>query len=133
MRAIAISGVLVALTGALSGCCSYNSYGSAPQALRPFPNNHLVAWDGRIRAERVRQRAYPIHQTVNATGAIEASPDAELARLTKYSPEWWAIRDALDRKDEARLSQVMSICRGCVAPTYADSTVEQTGSVDAKP
>src|SRR5690242_127637 len=102
MRARAISGVLVLLSAALSGCCSYGPLASMQgvDAQRPA---RLIAWDGRIRQERSKRV-----RAVSSTGAITPVDDRreelELSQLKKYSPEWWAVRDALDRKDEAHLA-----------------------------
>ena len=44
--------------------------------------------------------------------AIERK-EAELDRLPKYSREWVALRKQIDDEEDARLTKILVICRGC--------------------
>jgi hypothetical protein len=59
----------------------------------------------------------------------DALPDeGELAALKPYSPEWWSVRDAIDRDADAKLARKLIICRGCFAAELDD----ETGRVNTK-
>jgi hypothetical protein len=40
--------------------------------------------------------------------------EAELVALKPYSPEWWSVRDAIDRTADEQLARKLIICRGCL-------------------
>jgi hypothetical protein len=48
--------------------------------------------------------------------------EAELAALKPYSPEWWSVRDAMDRAADAELAKKLIICQGCFPSEHDDGT-----------
>jgi hypothetical protein len=44
---------------------------------------------------------------------ISESRDAELAKLRPFSREWVTLLKVIDAEDDARISKLMIICRGC--------------------
>jgi len=48
--------------------------------------------------------------------------EAELAALKPYSPQWWSVRDAIDRAEDAQLAKKLIICRGCFPSEHDDGT-----------
>jgi hypothetical protein len=70
-----------------------------------------------------------VRTTSEPTEAEDNSPsEEELAKLKPYSREWGAVRDAIDRADDARLRKKLIICRDCMPPEPDD----QTGSIAPK-
>lgn len=55
-----------------------------------------------------------------------SAPDmaTELAALAKFSPEWWALHDAIERREDEKLAKTMIICRGCLV-----EETDHTGSI----
>jgi hypothetical protein len=48
--------------------------------------------------------------------------EAELAALKPYSPQWWSVRDAMDRAADAQLAKKLIICQGCFPSEHDDET-----------
>jgi hypothetical protein len=48
--------------------------------------------------------------------------EAELAALKPYSPQWWSVRDAIDRAADAQLAKKLIICQGCFPSEHDDGT-----------
>lgn len=77
-----------------------------------FSQPHRLAWDGLGRdpnlpaTKRMRTRTEP-------AGPTSAGRDAELAKLRPFSREWVTLLEAIDAADDARVSKLMIICRGC--------------------
>jgi ABC-type uncharacterized transport system auxiliary subunit len=128
-----MSNRLVLLTTAsfvLSGCCGGSERYNHPTTFTPTSSD---------RPDPVRERnkvkspkALKKRETVasgSAPSKEDASPtESELDALKPYSPEWWSVRDAIDRASEVKLAKKLIICRNCM-PSTAD---EQTGSVGSK-
>jgi hypothetical protein len=95
--------VLTAVLG-LCGC-------SSSQPIQ-FSQPYRLAWDGLGRdpnlpvTKRTRTTTEPVSRT-------SESRDAELAKLRPFSREWVAMLQAIDAADDARISKLMIICRGC--------------------
>ena len=130
---MAISNRLILLTTAsfvLSGCCGGSERYIHPTTFTP------TSWDRpdpvRVRNKVKSPKALKKRETVasgSAPSKEDASPsESELDQLKPYSPEWWSVRDAIDRDSEAKLTKKLIICRGCM-PSKAD---DQTGSVASK-
>jgi hypothetical protein len=124
---------LVLLTTAsfvLSGCCGGSERYNHPTTFTP------TSWDRpdpvRVRNKVKYPKALKKRETVasgSAPSKEDASPtESELDALKPYSPEWWSVRDAIDRASEVKLAKKLIICRNCM-PSTAD---EQTGSVGSK-
>jgi hypothetical protein len=85
---------------------------------------------GETLAGTASDRPAPIRKIAAATpaGASATTPsspadrEAQLALLQKYSPEWWALHDAIDVEADQRLAKSLIICSGCFAPDAADQT-----------
>jgi hypothetical protein len=60
--------------------------------------------------------------TAAATSAPPPDREAELAQLPKYSPQWWALHDAIEAEADARLAKALIICSGCFSPGPEDET-----------
>jgi len=107
----------------LCGCTDarLNNYGNT---------SHLYAWDGlgvdpNRPAQMTRSiRAKPVVRTADDNGRKK---EAELARLKKFSPEWWSLHDQIEAAIDARLAKIMVICRGCL-PARTDD--QPTGSIN---
>jgi hypothetical protein len=67
----------------------------------------------------------PPATTTAATSVALPDEDAALALLPKYSPQWWALHDAIEAEADARLAKALIICSGCFSPGPDD----QTGSI----
>jgi len=89
---------------ALCGCSSSQQV----QLSQP----HRFAWDGLGRDPNL-----PVTKRTR-TKTEEPKPtsqnrDAELAKLRQFSREWVTLLEAIDAEDDARISKLMIICRGC--------------------
>jgi hypothetical protein len=71
-----------------------------------------VAWDGRVQPNAMSYRA---RTSYAASGPANQDPryDEELAKYRAYSDEWWAVKQAADDREVARLAKILNICRGC--------------------
>jgi hypothetical protein len=128
MSSIGRTVVLSAICFALAGCCSYGPYGRLNSASSATVMRQTVSWDGRFLQPA---RRGTVSRAVTQSIAVPPvdNEDAELARHKKYSADWWAVKNEFDRKDDARLAKVLTICRGCLAATFASSQAEQTGAL----
>lgn len=89
---------------ALGGCSSSQQV----QVSQP----HHFAWDGLGRDPNL-----PVVKRTR-TKTEEPKPtrenrEAELAKLRPFSREWVNLLQAIDAEDDARISKLMIICRGC--------------------
>jgi hypothetical protein len=41
------------------------------------------------------------------------------AALPDRSPEWWAVLNAIEAEEDARLAKILIICNGCFDPVGA--------------
>ena len=95
--------VLSAVLG-LCGC-------SSSQPVQ-FSQSDRLAWDGLGRdpnlpvPKRTRTR-------IEQASSKSESRDAELAKLRPFSREWVTLLEAIGADDDARISKLMIICRGC--------------------
>jgi hypothetical protein len=105
----------------LGGCASNTSLSSTS-----FHGRY--AWDGSGQdPNRPARRSRAIKPVV--ARPIDRDIEEEQARLntlTKYSPEWWAAHDAIEIRQDAKLTEALVICRGCGVVTTSE---EQTGSL----
>lgn len=89
---------------ALCGCSSSQQV----QVSQP----HRFAWDGLGRdpnlpvTKRTRTKA-------DEPRPVSQNRDAELANLRQFSREWVTLLQAIEAEDDARISKLMIICRGC--------------------
>src|SRR4051794_25849250 len=127
MNRVGRSIAFCALSFALAGCCSYGPYNRYGPTSYAGGVRHTVSWDGRFLAGPKAYR--PSRSGENISGSVIEADDAELAKRKRYSPEWWAVYDELDRKNDARLAKALTICRGCLATNFASSQAEPTGSI----
>jgi hypothetical protein len=128
-----MSNRLVLLTTAsfvLSGCCGGSERYIHPTTFTPTSWNVFgpVPVRNKVKSANSSKKS----ETV-AYGSAPSKEDAfpkesELDALKPYSPEWWSVRDAIDRASEVKLAKKLIICRNCM-PSTAD---EQTGSVGSK-
>src|SRR5438094_1344996 len=89
---------------AVCGCSS------SQQVLVSEP--HRFAWDGLGHDPNL-----PVTKRTR-TKTEEPKPtsqnrDAELAKLRQFSREWVTLLEAIEAEDDARISKLMIICRGC--------------------
>jgi hypothetical protein len=96
--------LLLSVVLALCGCSSSQQV----QVSQP----HRFAWDGLGRDPNL-----PVTKRIR-TKADEPKPasqnrDAELAKLRQFSREWVTLLQAIEAEDDARISKLMIICRGC--------------------
>ena len=81
--------------------------------------NAAIAWDGLGRDPHVPVKK----RTRTKTEEPKLLSEAGLAELRPYSPEWIALRSAIDAEEQARISKLMVICTGCeVASNDANRT-----------
>jgi hypothetical protein len=117
---------------ALSGCGGGVGFQAQTPGPYPQPPHVRMAWDGYGRPLTSRRRGPAKVQKTAHTRAAEpdgiAAKEAELAKLKAYSPEWWSVRDAIDRVRDARLAKILIICSTCLPATPED----RTGSIDAQ-
>jgi hypothetical protein len=104
---------------ALAGCAGNGHY------IQPT-STVLTRWDEVVYPAKTKNvksaKARKQDETVASSGD---SAEAELAGLKPYSPEWWSVRDAIDRTAEIKLAKKLIICRDCI-PSKPD---DQTGSI----
>ena len=84
----------------------------------------MVSWDG---FDSLPKRGDGKVGIIRKTGEPSASDsvsadEAELVALKPYSPEWWSVRDAIDRTADEQLARKLIICRGCL-PSEPDDQV----------
>jgi hypothetical protein len=96
--------LLLSVVLALCGCSSSQQV----QVSQP----HRFAWDG-----LGRDPSLPVTKRIR-TKVDEPKPasqnrDAELAKLRQFSREWVTLLQAIEAEDDARISKLMIICRGC--------------------
>ena len=76
-----------------------------------------LAWDGLGRDPNLPAMKWGRTKT----GEANLTSEAELAKLHPYSPEWVSLRGQIDAEEQARISKLMVICRGCnLASVEAD-------------
>jgi len=99
----------------------------------PPPSSSLANWDGlgsdlaAFKANSKARKSTYAQGIDKPTAAAEAAPDeSALTGLKQYSPEWWSVRDTIDRAAEVRLAKKLIICRDCMPPKPHDSTASIT-------
>ena len=68
----------------------------------------VVAWDGPDRLPAVK--AEP----------VDRNRETKLAAIPNHSPEWWAVLNAIEAEEDARLAKILVICKGCFDPIGDD-------------
>jgi hypothetical protein len=107
--------VFLPVVFALGGCCS-----SRPVWVTQ-PHGSLVGSDGFSRNPSVpatkRARAElekpPLASESKETEAAIQKKEAELAGLRPYSREWVMLRRDIDAAEDARITKILMICKGC--------------------
>jgi len=101
----------------LSGCVG-GGFGAAPSA-------HSLAWDGHEpnNSYRPRTKAGQPATAVSATAQQPTAQEARLATLSRNSPEWWALNEAIAAEADGKLSRKLVICHGCLPPEPDKRTV----------
>jgi hypothetical protein len=89
---------------ALCGC-------SSSQQVQ-FSQPHRFAWDGLGRDPNLPATKRTRTKIDEAKPASQ-NRDAELAKLRQFSREWVTLLQAIEAEDDARISKLMVICRGC--------------------
>jgi predicted secreted hydrolase len=107
---------LVVLLLVLCGCSS-----SQPARLAQAPHR-VVASVGSDRLQAVKRTQAKSEKPK----PVDRSREAELASLPKHSPEWWAVRNAIEAEEDAKLAKILVICKGCFDPVRDD----HTGSIE---
>src|SRR5205085_2434785 len=76
--------------------------------------------DGRI-SPHVARPATVVHLAprVRDTSAKAGEQEINEDQSKKYSAEWWAVKEASDRRNDLKLAKSIVICRGCL-PTKSD-------------
>lgn len=119
---------------ALGGCSNSNAQFHA-QTPRPYVQSAQTrtAWDGLVdsppasgRPRVVKFKKIARAQALGSDGI--AAKEAELATFKAYSPEWWSVRDGIDRARDAKLARTLIICKGCLPAVSED----RTGSINAQ-
>jgi hypothetical protein len=83
----------------------------------------MASWDGfDSLPKRGDGKVGIIRKTGEPPASDSASAEAELVALKPYSPEWWSVRDAIDRTADEQLARKLIICRGCL-PSEPDDQV----------
>src|SRR5690349_731432 len=104
---------------ALCGC-------SSNQQVEVSQPRHF-AWDGLGRDPNL-----PVTKRTRATAeqpkALGESKAAELAKLRPFSREWVNLIEAIGAEDDARISKLMIICRGCDLASRDASRISQYSS-----
>jgi hypothetical protein len=103
---------LLLVASALGGCAT-----SGLSSREILPENSF-AWDGLGDApsQSVRpRRTTTIKKPTDLVSSMASLPDDDpkLAAAPKYSKEWVARYAAKQAMDDAKLAQVIVICRGC--------------------
>ena len=73
---------------------------------------HRFAWDGLGRDPNLPVTRRTRTKTDEPIPAGQ-NRDAELAKLRQFSQEWVTLLQAIYAEDDARISKLMIICRGC--------------------
>ena len=101
---------LIAASLAVTGICLGVICYARPSA------DTMANWDGfDSLPKRGDGKVGIIRKTGEPPASDSASADeAELVALKPYSPEWWSVRDAIDRTADVQLARKLIICRGCL-------------------
>jgi hypothetical protein len=104
---------------ALGGC-------GASQQVR-LAQSQGIAWDGQGRDPNLPAISRGRVKTEKPEAANEGR-EAELAGLPEYSREWVAVRKVMDTEEDARLSKLLVICRGCGSANSEINRVSQSAT-----
>ncbi len=106
-------------------CFSLCACSSGRQIWVMEPSRSFAFWTDHSNQLPARQRHHRIQKpTSKETSKSEEKPkiedqsaiereEAELDSLPKYSHEWVARRRQIDAEEDARITKILSICRGC--------------------
>ena len=88
---------------------------------------HRFAWDGLGRDPNL-----PVTKRTHVKAAEQrpthGDRNAELAKLRPFSREWVTLLEAIGEEDDARISKLMIICRGCELASREASRVDPSSS-----
>jgi hypothetical protein len=125
-RWVCVTAVVLALSGCCGGSAEFQARTAGPY-VQPLPvRTALDGFGKRLTSRRPAKVQKTAHRTPEPDGI--AAKEAELTTLKAYSPEWWSVRDAIDRARDARLAKTLIICSSCLPPPSED----RTGSIDAR-
>ena len=101
--------ILLPILLLLGGCSSSRQVWVAP------PYRTSFAWDGLGRDPNARRIRHPQQRAQVAKEAIPEMDrrEAALAALPEYSREWVSLRKELDAAEDARITNILAICKGC--------------------
>jgi hypothetical protein len=89
---------------------------------------HRFAWDGLGRDPNL-----PVTTRTRAKAEgpkpISENRDAELAKFRPFSREWVNLLQAIDAEDDARISKLMIICRGCELASREANRIDPSSSL----
>jgi hypothetical protein len=108
---------------ALCGC-------SSSQQVQ-FSQPHRFAWDGLGRDPNLPATKRTRTKIDEAKPASQ-NRDAELAKLRQFSREWVTLLQAIEAEDDARISKLMVICRGCELASRDVSRISQSPSLTSR-
>ena len=80
---------------------------SSSQSVR-LAQARVVGWAGPDRPPAVK--AEP----------VDRNRETKLAALPDHSAEWWAVLNAIEAEEDARLAKILIICKGCFDPIGDD-------------
>jgi hypothetical protein len=135
-RLVLLITACLALSGCSAGSGALHPTTSVGSGTLHLTTSTLTSWD-RLSAVPVRKKIKSAKarkkNTTMASGSASPGEDtspkeSELDELKPYSPEWWSVRDAIDRASEVKLAKKLIICRDCMSSKADD----QTGSVASK-
>jgi len=92
---------------------------------------HHFAWDGLGRDPNLPVTKRTRTKTEEPK-SISENRDAELAKLRPFSLEWVNLLQAIDAEDDARISRLIVICRGCELASRDVSRISQSPSLTSR-
>ena len=102
--------------------------GPNPSLLSLAAFKKAYSWDGLGQdPNRPVRQARPAKPEVLASASeAEIDDDIKLASVKNFSPEWWLIRNSIERRHDAKLTRAIVICRGCGLSAKVE---DHTGSI----
>lgn len=127
--------VLLPVVIALGGCSSSRQVWVAP------PHRSLIAWDGLgrnpdlpvIKRARTGPEKPQLASEPKETASAIEKKEAELAELRPYSREWVTLRREIDAAEDARITKILMICKGCEGLTDQPKIVPQVTASSRTP
>ena len=76
----------------------------------------VVAWVGPDRVPVVTRTQVKSEILI----PVDRNREIKLAALPNHPPEWWAVLNAIEAEEDARLAKILVICKGCFDPIGDD-------------